>query len=55
VVKIRYVVTVEVDEGAWALEYGVERSGVRDDVKSYLDNLIDDGEGIAAELMKRLT
>jgi hypothetical protein len=54
VVKIRYSVTVEVDDDAWALEYGVERSDVRDDVKSYLDNMIDDGESVAAELMKRL-
>lgn len=54
VVKIRYVVTIEVDDEAWATEYGVEQSGIQDDVVSYLDNTIDCGGG-GTEFMERLT
>lgn len=53
-VKIRYVVTIEVDDEAWATEYGIEQSEIRNDVVSYLDNAIDCGGG-GAELMERLT
>lgn len=36
--KIRITQTVNIDPAAWALEYGLERNEVRDDVKSYFEN-----------------
>jgi hypothetical protein len=39
--KIKITQTVEVDAEAWAHEYGVELSDVREDVKSYFSNAQD--------------
>ena len=36
--KVRLVVTVEVDPKAWTAEYGSARRDVREDVKSYFTN-----------------
>ena len=33
--KIRIVQTVDVDPEAWALDFGIEQKGVREDVKTY--------------------
>ena len=38
--KIKCKFTIEVDEKAWALEYGLDPSEVRDDVKAYSENFI---------------
>ncbi|SIC89369.1 Uncharacterised protein [Mycobacteroides abscessus subsp. bolletii] len=37
---MRVTVTLDIDVGAWAEEYGVERSEVRDNAKQYLPTLI---------------
>jgi hypothetical protein len=37
-VKVRIEMTVEVDVGAWALEYGIEPGDVREDVRNYIIN-----------------
>lgn len=36
--KVRLVVTVEVDPKVWAAEYGPTRRDVREDVKDYFTN-----------------
>lgn len=40
--KISVTQTVEVDPAKWALEYGVEKSEVRKDVKEYFANYCQD-------------
>ncbi|WP_157877636.1 hypothetical protein [Streptomyces kanamyceticus] len=38
--KVRITITVDVDADAWALDYGLERSEVRGDVKDYIGHLV---------------
>lgn len=38
--KVRIAVTVDVDPEAWAEEYGIESSGVREDLKTWVVNAI---------------
>lgn len=40
VVRVRMCVTVDVDAEAWALEYGVPVSDVREDVRAYMSVLV---------------
>jgi hypothetical protein len=40
--KVRIVLTVDVDPEAWANEYGVDRSEVREDVKRYVGTSMHD-------------
>jgi hypothetical protein len=35
--KVRVSFTVDINADAWATEYGIEPSGVRDDVKQYVE------------------
>ena len=37
--KIKVEVTLDVDVEAWMLNYGVEKSDVRGDVKFYFENI----------------
>lgn len=37
--KIRVAFTLDVDDEAWADEFGLERSEVRDDVKVYFETI----------------
>jgi hypothetical protein len=36
--KIKITETINVDAEAWAYEFGVDKSEVRDDVKAYFNN-----------------
>lgn len=38
--KIAVNITVELDADVWAKEYGVDRSAVRGDVRSYIENAL---------------
>ncbi len=53
--KIRITVTVDVDETAWALDYGTDRETVRDDVKSYVATLLSDCRVGSDELWRDVT
>lgn len=53
--KIRMVVTVEVDEIAWADEYGTEQDTVREDVKSYTATLLNDCRAGSDDLWRNVT
>lgn len=37
--KVRFSITVEVDTDAWMTEYGIESRDVREDVKTYLEDV----------------
>lgn len=39
--RIRVTVSVDVDDQAWADEYGMDRRDVRDDVRRYITKAID--------------
>jgi hypothetical protein len=39
-IKVRMTVTVEVDTSEWASLYGINESEVREDVKGYIRNLV---------------
>lgn len=41
--KIKIEFTIDVNEDAWATEYGLPLSEVRADVKSYVENCVKDG------------
>lgn len=38
--RVRLIVSLDVDEETWASEYGIESSQVRDDVRSHLANVL---------------
>ena len=38
--KVRIAVTVEVDVHGWVMDYGVHRDDVRDDVRTYVENVV---------------
>jgi hypothetical protein len=38
--KVRVVLTVDIDREAWATEYGVPVDEVRDDVREYVTNAV---------------
>jgi hypothetical protein len=44
-IKIRIQFTVEIDPDAWTLAYGVEKHEIRDDVKSYIKNMVQGSDG----------
>jgi hypothetical protein len=52
---MRYVAHVEVDEAAWAQEYGMDpkdRIAIRDDIVIYLTNLIQNSSAGQAGLLR---
>lgn len=53
--KIRVVVTVDVDTDAWAAEYGMDKDDVRDDVKAYVTALVNDSFPVESGLIKDVT
>lgn len=53
--KIRMTFTLDVDEEAWAAEYGAEPAGVRKDVKSYVTTLLNDCRAGDAGLWKDIS
>jgi hypothetical protein len=52
---MRYVAHIEIDEAAWAQEYGfepAERIAIRDDIVIYLANLIQNSSAGQAGLLR---
>lgn len=39
-IKVRIAVTVEVDMHGWIMDYGTHRDDVREDVKTYVENVV---------------
>lgn len=47
-VRVRVTLILDVDTNAWALEYGFgvnDRRGIQNDVKDYIRNVVQCGEG----------
>lgn len=38
--KIAMTITIEIDADAWAAEYGIDRSEVREDVRRYVSTTL---------------
>jgi len=52
--KVQITQTVEINQAAWALEFGLELSDVRDDVKAYFSDGQMRAEGLGLALETRL-
>ena len=50
--KVKITQTVEIDEKAWALIYGVELSDVRDDVKRYFADAQERAEALGVNVSR---
>ncbi|MFB8351027.1 hypothetical protein ACFQ7W_05435 [Streptomyces niveus] len=53
--KQRITFTLDVDEQAWAEEYGLDPADVREDVRSYMANLLHCMYPVSAELVRDVT
>ena len=53
--KIRVSFTIDVDEEAWSLEYGVDKSEVRQDVKSHVLNALQSDHEASDGLWREVT
>ncbi|MFE3589440.1 hypothetical protein ACFXOY_18240 [Streptomyces niveus] len=53
--KQRITFTLDVDEQAWAEEYGLDPADVREDVRSYMANLLHCMHPVSAELVRDVT
>lgn len=56
--RVRLTVTLDVDEEAWASEYGVGQLALRDDVRQHLDTALrghygSEGLGLVREVVVR--
>ncbi|MGW7515092.1 hypothetical protein ACWGJ2_05810 [Streptomyces sp. NPDC054796] len=53
--KVRMIITLDLDADAWATEYGVSREEVRADVKSYIATALQDCHLSLDQLVREVT